>query len=362
MQPDVVDLRQFYDSHLGHIVRRTMRQHLRTVWPYTRGLRVLGVGYASPYLIGFREGSERVLAFMTARQGAHRWPANEPGLVALVEDTELPLPEASMDRVLLVHALEHSEHTRAVLREIWRVMAPEGRLLIRRAQQARFVGAARTHTLRNRPSLQRAATRQPSAVGLVRSCRHAGGAVLSAKPLAHCLARRGRFGAAGRALRPRQFWWRADCRGDQAGVRDWRPRRLYRIGAPAPGPGGAAGWLVGPRWAPRLRRARPRVATLTNFGPIPSDPSSELRYGPLSINRPCSPKRLAKGWCRESGRLAFVVRKLRRSIPQSQFAAQDDKIANRAQVDVWRFVARGCASASVSGMRPRANNCQRILQ
>ena len=130
MQPDVVDLRQFYDSHLGHIVRRTMRQHLRTVWPDTRGLRVLGVGYASPYLIGFREGSERVLAFMTARQGAHRWPANEPGLVALVEDTELPLPEASMDRVLLVHALEHSEHTRAVLREIWRVMAPEGRLLI----------------------------------------------------------------------------------------------------------------------------------------------------------------------------------------------------------------------------------------
>ncbi len=130
MQPDVVDLRQFYDSHLGHIVRRTVRPRLRAIWPDTRGLRVLGVGYASPYLIGFREESERVLALMTARQGAHRWPANEPGLVALVEDTELPLPEASMDRVLLVHALEHSEHTRALLREVWRVMAPEGRLLL----------------------------------------------------------------------------------------------------------------------------------------------------------------------------------------------------------------------------------------
>jgi SAM-dependent methyltransferase len=130
MQPDVADLRQFYDSRLGHIVRRTVRQRLRTIWPDTRGLRVLGVGYASPYLLGFREGSERVLTFMTARQGAHRWPPGEAGLAALVEDAELPLPEASMDRVLLVHALEHTEHTQIILREVWRVMAPEGRLLL----------------------------------------------------------------------------------------------------------------------------------------------------------------------------------------------------------------------------------------
>ena len=107
-----------------------MRQRLRAIWPDTRGLRVLGVGYASPYLLGFREVSERVLTFMTARQGAHRWPPGEAGLAALVEDAELPLPEASMDRVLLVHALEHTEHTQTILREVWRVMAPEGRLLL----------------------------------------------------------------------------------------------------------------------------------------------------------------------------------------------------------------------------------------
>lgn len=165
MQPDVVDLQQFYDSRLGHLVRRTVRQRLRAIWPDTRGLRVLGVGYAAPYLIGFREGSERVLTFMTARQGAHRWPAGQPGLVALVEDEELPLPEASIDRVLFVHALEHSEHTRAVLREVWRVLAPEGRLLLvvpnRRSLWARLertpFGTGRPYSARQLTNLLREA-------------------------------------------------------------------------------------------------------------------------------------------------------------------------------------------------------------
>ena len=35
----------------------------------------------------------------------------------------------SADRILLVHMLEWSEKTRALLRELWRVLAPDGRLL-----------------------------------------------------------------------------------------------------------------------------------------------------------------------------------------------------------------------------------------
>jgi SAM-dependent methyltransferase len=48
----------------------------------------------------------------------------------LTEETALPLADASFERILLVHALEHSEEVRPMLREIWRVLAPEGRLLV----------------------------------------------------------------------------------------------------------------------------------------------------------------------------------------------------------------------------------------
>ena len=48
---------------------------------------------------------------------------------ALVDELELPLPDAAVDRVLLVHALEMSHDPTALLREIWRVLASGGRLL-----------------------------------------------------------------------------------------------------------------------------------------------------------------------------------------------------------------------------------------
>jgi SAM-dependent methyltransferase len=68
---------------------------------------------------------------MPADQGAEPWPADAgPVLTALAEDTRLPFMDALFDRVLLVHALEECDATHAMLREVWRVMAPEGRLVV----------------------------------------------------------------------------------------------------------------------------------------------------------------------------------------------------------------------------------------
>ena len=90
---------------------------------------MLGIGYATPYLGLFREEAERCLAFMPAAQGVVKWPTMRPALSALVEEFDLPLPDAAVDRVLLVHALEMSHDATALLREIWRVLAPAGQLL-----------------------------------------------------------------------------------------------------------------------------------------------------------------------------------------------------------------------------------------
>ena len=46
------------------------------------------------------------------------------------QEAELPLADETADRILLVHMLEWSERSRTLLREIWRVLGPGGRLLI----------------------------------------------------------------------------------------------------------------------------------------------------------------------------------------------------------------------------------------
>src|SRR6185312_4045662 len=129
MSYDVVDLRDFYAHRLGMVARRFIGRGIRTRLVDTRGQRVLGIGYATPYLGLFREEAERCLAFMPAAQGVVKWPSTRPALTALVEEQELPLPDAAVDRVLLVHALEMTQDAEGLLREVWRVLASGGQLL-----------------------------------------------------------------------------------------------------------------------------------------------------------------------------------------------------------------------------------------
>src|ERR1700686_1767617 len=130
MASDVVDLRDFYRSALGQVARRMIRRAVQRVWPELHGMRLLGIGYATPFLSALAPETERTIGTMPASLGVLRWPPDGRNLVALADEGELPFADYSIDRVLLVHALETSEEVRAMLKEIWRVLAGGGRLLI----------------------------------------------------------------------------------------------------------------------------------------------------------------------------------------------------------------------------------------
>ncbi len=129
MYLDVVDLKAFYSRRMGQIVSRLIRARLRRQWPSVATDRILGIGYATPYLAEF-DDAERRLAFMPAAQGVVSWPSKGPNAAALVRDDALPLEGGSIDRVLAVHCLEHADSAEELLREVWRVLAPGGRAMI----------------------------------------------------------------------------------------------------------------------------------------------------------------------------------------------------------------------------------------
>lgn len=129
MPIDVVDLRSFYAAPLGRIAQRCVGRVVRAWWPATSGMAVAGLGFATPYLEPFNGEALRVLAFMPADQGVVHWPGDGRSSTALVYPDGLPLPDASIDRLLVAHMLEPTEDPRAVLNEAWRVLAPGGRLI-----------------------------------------------------------------------------------------------------------------------------------------------------------------------------------------------------------------------------------------
>jgi SAM-dependent methyltransferase len=130
MQPDILELRDFYDRPLGSVVRRILAQRIRARWARLPGATLIGVGYAVPFLGSFRNEAARIGALMPATQGAIVWPSTGDVCTALYEDEMLPLPDASVDNLLVVHCLEGSEQVRKLLRELWRVLKPEGSLVI----------------------------------------------------------------------------------------------------------------------------------------------------------------------------------------------------------------------------------------
>ena len=130
MASDVVDLRDFYRSALGQVARRMIRRAIQRVWPDLRGMRLLGIGYATPFLSALSPATERTIAVMPATLGVLRWPSEGGNLVTLAEEGELPFADYSIDRVVLVHAIETSDEVRAMLKEIWRVLAGGGRVLV----------------------------------------------------------------------------------------------------------------------------------------------------------------------------------------------------------------------------------------
>jgi SAM-dependent methyltransferase len=171
MHADIVDLREFYQTPLGRVAEQSIAMALSSLWARLPEERLVGLGYAVPYLDRFRKDTERTFAFMPAGQGAVNWPPGELSSTALVFDEELPLPDSSIDRFLMVHSLEFAENPRESLKEIWRVLAPGGRLVIvvpnRRGVWARMehtpFGSGRPYSRSQLTSLLRESNFTPSA-------------------------------------------------------------------------------------------------------------------------------------------------------------------------------------------------------
>lgn len=142
MHFDVTDLRDFYARPLGLVVRRLLAHRVRARWRNVGGETLIGLGFTSPFLGAFRGEPLRLGALMPAEQGALVWPTRGPKHSVLVEESQLPLPDGCVDRLLAAHCLEGAERVRPLLREMWRVLKPEGRLMLivanRRSVWARF--------------------------------------------------------------------------------------------------------------------------------------------------------------------------------------------------------------------------------
>lgn len=123
----------FYQARRGEIASVLVRDLVAAHWPDLRGLRVVGLGHAWPYVELWPDAACRACLGWSrpAESGASPLPASPRGPLpgAEIDPGSLPLADRSVDRILLVHGLELAGDQRRLLRECWRVLADGGRLL-----------------------------------------------------------------------------------------------------------------------------------------------------------------------------------------------------------------------------------------
>lgn len=123
-------LQNFYKSVLGSLVHDAVYAKLEEIWPSARGENVAGYGFAIPYLGLYDGEAARVISLMPAPQGVLHWPKERPNCSVLIDETLFPIPDQSLDKLLLIHAFEYSDRTLELLGECWRALAEGGELII----------------------------------------------------------------------------------------------------------------------------------------------------------------------------------------------------------------------------------------
>lgn len=124
---NVTHLKQFYASDLGKVASKLLRRKFQRIWPRSAKDVTLAIGYPNE-LWADASQEQNLLIAMPAEQGAVVFP-HDKNKVFIGAENQLPLSDNTINRVILLHTLEHNMDISGLMQEIWRVLASNGRVL-----------------------------------------------------------------------------------------------------------------------------------------------------------------------------------------------------------------------------------------
>ena len=132
MRQSAEQIAAFYETRLGRAAAGLLIERTAALWTVLAGETVLGLGEVR-HLAGPLTADAASLALVDLHAssplpwGGHR---NRGNVVLAAHETRLPFADQAFSRVILLHALEEAEDPRRLIREVWRVTAEEGRILV----------------------------------------------------------------------------------------------------------------------------------------------------------------------------------------------------------------------------------------
>lgn len=125
----------YYATPTGQIVRDLIAQKLKPILtaPYPKArldLAIATLGYMRPYLSDISDHYPNLINLDSIGGKIIPWPKAKRSRQALVAPSSLPLLDASLDGLFIMHGLEYSAAPDDMLAEAWRVLKSQGCLVI----------------------------------------------------------------------------------------------------------------------------------------------------------------------------------------------------------------------------------------
>lgn len=131
MTCSVKELSDFYKTPLGEVVHVYINDIIKKFIPdTTKNQFILGLGYVTPYLTKKLIQNNTILSFTFDKMGGITWPNIACSQTAIVHDHHLPITNKVIDRLIIVHGLEYCQNSEQLFKEINRIIAPDGEILI----------------------------------------------------------------------------------------------------------------------------------------------------------------------------------------------------------------------------------------
>ena len=126
---DQMNIQEFYNSQLGLTVNECITREISTKWTDLNSTRILGVGFSSPYIRFYNGNQNNIVSLMPPTPFIEFSAGNTTNQELISLFHEIPLPDLSIDRIIIVHALEFSESANLMIRELWRILTDNGKII-----------------------------------------------------------------------------------------------------------------------------------------------------------------------------------------------------------------------------------------
>jgi SAM-dependent methyltransferase len=127
---DAIRLQSWYGTPQGETVVQLVGSVMERWVSQTPARETCGLGFTQPYLDHLAPWLGSCVGAAPAEMGVSLWPQGKENRIAQMRPDALPFPDQHFNRVIMAHLLEGTSSSREILREVWRILEPGGRLLL----------------------------------------------------------------------------------------------------------------------------------------------------------------------------------------------------------------------------------------